>query len=172
MICPYEYSIMKLSKDKGVVSMGSLKLFNYSRTSTLIFLRNTEESLWDEQPAPFPNNIRWNAGHVYVTAEDFLKDADTDYPIKHPEWDNLFLDGTRPSEWGDDVPSAAEIIAALEEQQARINNHFEGKITQQATKPRDVNGTMLDTIDANLQFVTWHEGLHLGIAKQLRTAQK
>lgn len=163
---------MNMSKDKGVVCMGSLKLFNYSRTSTLILLRNIDLAMWDEQPAGFPNNIRWNAGHVYVTAEDFLKDADASYPIKHPEWDNYFLDGTRPSEWGDDVPSANEIIAALEEQKERIAQYFGSKLTNQASTGRDVNGTILDTVDASLQFVTWHEGIHLGITKSLQTALK
>lgn len=152
--------------------MGSLKLFNYSRTSTLILLRNLEESMWDEQPAKFPNTIRWNAGHVYVTAEDFLTDADANYPIAHPEWNKLFLDGTRPSEWGDDVPSAQEIIAALEEQKERISHYFKDKIANKASVQRDVNGTILDNVDAALQFVTWHEGIHLGIAKSLQTALK
>lgn len=152
--------------------MESIKLFKYSRTSTLILLNNTDEKIWDIQPDGFPNNIRWNAGHVYVTAEDFLKDADENYEVTRPEWDKLFLDGTRPSEWGDDVPSKAEIIAALEEQEERIENYFKDKLTNPASKTRDINGTLLDTVDASMQFVTWHEGIHLGVTKSLRDALK
>ncbi|MFK4997402.1 DinB family protein [Bacillus sp. N9] len=51
--------------------MEALKLFKYSRTSTLIALSKIDEKKWDEQPAGYPNTVRWNAGHVYITAEDF-----------------------------------------------------------------------------------------------------
>lgn len=150
--------------------MGTIKLFNYSRTSTLILLNNMPEADWDIQPEGYPNTIRWNAGHVYVTAEDFLTDADADYKITHPDWNDYFLDGTRPSEWPDHVPSAKEIIAALKEQQTRIEKHFANKLDTPASSVRDVNGTKLDTLDAAMQFVTWHEGIHLGITKSLKNA--
>jgi len=150
----------------------SIKLFKYSRTSTLILLNGIDEKIWNIQPEGYPNNIRWNAGHVYVTAEDFLKDADKDYKVTRPDWDQLFLDGTRPSEWGDDVPSKEEIIAALEEQENRIEEYFKAKLQNAASNIRDVNGTLLDTVDASLQFVTWHEGIHLGVTKSLKDALK
>lgn len=152
--------------------MEAIKLFKYSRTSTLILLNNIDEEIWNIQPEGFPNNIRWNAGHVYVTAEDFLKDADANYEVTRPEWDKLFLDGTRPSEWGDNVPSKEEIIAALEEQRDHIENYFQDKLANDASNVRDVNGTLLDTVDASLQFVTWHEGIHLGVTKSLKDALK
>lgn len=152
--------------------MEAIKLFKYSRTSTLILLNNIDENIWDIQPEGFPNNIRWNAGHVYSTAEDFLKDADENYEVKYPEWDDLFLDGTRPSEWPEEVPSKEEIIAALKEQEKRIEQYFQNKLKNKASKTRDINGTLLDTVDASLQFVTWHEGIHLGTTKSIRDALK
>lgn len=148
--------------------MESLTLFKYARTSTLILLNNIDKNKWDEQPSGYPNNIRWNAGHVYSTAEDYLTDADKDYKITHPEWNGLFLDGTRPSEWQDGVPSPEEIIAALEEQEKRIEHHFKHKLQNEASIARDVNAMMLDTVDLSLQFVTWHEGIHLGFMNGMR----
>lgn len=152
----------------------SMKMFKYSRTSTLILLPKLEESLWDIQPENWPNTIRWNAGHVYAETERFLHDADNDYEITHPEWMDLFLDGSRPSEWTeeDNVPSKNEIIEALAEQEKRIETFFEGKLDNKADKVRDLNGTLLDTVDAALQFVTWHEGIHLGVVKSLRLVLK
>lgn len=152
----------------------SMKMFKYSRTSTLILLPKLEESLWDIQPENWPNTIRWNAGHVYAETERFLHDADNDYEITHPEWMDSFLDGSRPSEWTeeDNVPSKNEIIEALKEQEKRIETFFEGKLDNKADKVRDLNGTLLDTVDAALQFVTWHEGIHLGVVKSLRLVLK
>lgn len=150
----------------------TMKLFKYNRTSSLILLPKLEEELWDVQPENWPNTIRWNAGHVYAEAEGFLHDADHQYEITHPEWLDLFLDGTRPSEWEGDIPSKEEIIEALREQETRIETFFADKYDQPASKVRDLNGTLLDTVDASLQFITWHEGIHLGIMKSLRIALK
>lgn len=147
---------------KGFEVMESLTMFKYSRTSTLILLNKIDEKHWDKQPEGFPNTIRWNAGHVYSTAEDYLSSADENFPTKRPEWGDLFLDGTRPSEWPEDVPSKEEIIAALEEQRDRIYEYFKDKLDQRATEARDINGTLLETVEASMQFVTWHEGIHLG----------
>lgn len=152
--------------------MESMKLFKYSRASTLILLPKLEEELWDIQPENWPNTIRWNAGHVYAEAERFLNDADNEYEVTRPDWMDLFLDGSRPSEWPEEVPSKAEIIDALVEQEKRIETFFDGKYHNKADDVRDLNGTLLDTVDAALQFVTWHEGIHLGIMKSLRIAMK
>lgn len=163
MIQDYMYSIIKVKKLEGVIFMESLRLFKYSRTSTLILLNKIDKYLWDEQPGGYPNTVRWNAGHVYITAEDFLHDADRDYKITHPEWLNLFLDGTSPSDWNEgDIPSIEEIIEALKEQEVRIYHFFQNKLTNKASVTRDINGTLLNTVESSLQFVTWHEGIHLG----------
>lgn len=148
--------------------MGAVKLFKYSRTSTLILLSQIDEDKWDTQPDSFPNTVRWNAGHVYVTAEEYLADADETYSIVHPEWLDLFLDGTRPSEWTGYVPTKDEIIEALKTQETRLENHFKDKLNDSASIARDINGTLLETVNESLQFVTWHEGIHLGFTNALR----
>jgi len=150
----------------------TMKLFKYNRTSTLILLPKLEEELWDIQPDNWPNTIRWNAGHIYAEAEGFMHDADNNYVITHPEWLDLFLDGTRPSEWEGDVPTKAEIIEALREQETRLETFFADKYDNPASHVRDLNGTLLDTVDASLQFITWHEGIHLGVMKSLRLVIK
>lgn len=151
---------------------GTLKMFNYSRTSTLILLPKLEVEYWDIQPEGFPNTIRWNAGHVYAEADAFLKDADENYEITRPEYQTYFADGTRPSEWDDNVPTKDEIIAALIEQDKYIQAFFKNNLNEKADVVRDINKTLLDTKDASLQFVTWHEGIHLGITKSIRDALK
>lgn len=151
---------------------GTLKMFNYSRTSTLILLPKLEEKYWDLQPEGFPNTIRWNAGHVYAEADAFLKDADKNYEITRPQYQSFFADGTRPSEWTGDVPTKDEIIADLIEQDKYIQSFFKEILNEKADVVRDINKTLLDSKDASLQFVTWHEGIHLGITKSIRDALK
>lgn len=149
--------------------MHSMKMFKYSRTSTLILLTRIDEVFWDIQPKNFPNNILWNAGHIYAEAEVFLHDADDNYKIIRPDWQRLFVDGTRPSEWTETVPTMSEIVEALQEQAPRIESFFKDKLNNNASKIRDVNGLKLETVDAALQFVTWHEGIHIGDIKSIRT---
>src|SRR5690625_1001853 len=152
--------------------MESMKMFKYSRTCTLILLPKLDEAVWDVQPENWPNTIRWHAGHVYAETERFMHDADNDYEITRPHWMDLFLDGTRPSEWVGDIPTKDEIIEALHEQDKYIQSFFKDILNEDADKVRDINKTLLDSKDASLQFVTWHEGIHLGITKSIRDALK
>src|SRR5699024_1955535 len=147
--------------------MELMRMFTYSRTSTLILLNKIDEDKWDIQPEGFPNTVRWNAGHVFCTAEEYLHDADENYEITHPEWLDLFLDGSRPSEWPEEVPSPVEIKQALKEQDQRIMYYFSDKLSNQVSTLRDVNGWDLETVAASMQFVTWHEGIHLGFTNGL-----
>jgi len=152
--------------------MEAIKLFKYSRTSTLILLPQIDEKEWDIQPENWPNTIRWHAGHVYAEAERFMHDADNNYEITRPRWMDLFLDGSRPSEWEGEIPSKDEIIEALKEQSERFETFFEGKYNNPASEVRDLHGTLLDTPEAALQFLLFHEGIHLGSIKALRLTMK
>lgn len=143
--------------------MESLNMFQYSRAAFLIALRNTPDDKWDEQPPMFSNTIRWNAGHVYITAEDYLSKVDHNYEIVHPEWYNLFIDGSSPADWGSEVPSVEDLLTAIEKQGERILSYFNSKLQNAADETVNIRYLKLDTVDAALQFVTWHEGIHLGI---------
>ncbi|NEU32230.1 DinB family protein [bacterium LRH843] len=150
--------------------MDTLHQFQYSRTSTLIALTNIDKDLWDVHPSGYPNTIRWNAGHIYVTAEEFLNKADNNYKITHPEWIQFFIDGTHPDHWNNEVPILEDIMTALKEQDERITNYFSGKLRNDASETVTLHALSIDTVDASLQFVTWHEGIHLGIMKSLKLA--
>jgi len=153
--------------------LDSLDLFKYSRTASLIALSKVDKEHLDVQPEGYPNTIRWNAGHVYVTAEEYLNKADHSYEITHPKWFDYFIDGTRPSEWPEDeVPSMEEILDALKEQETRFETHFKNKMHEPASEDHVIRTINLDTPDAAIQFCTWHEGIHLGVIKSLLIAVK
>lgn len=153
--------------------MNSIDLFKYSRTASLIALSKVEDKYLDVQPEGYPNTIRWNAGHVYVTVEEYLNKADHDYEIANPKWFDYFLDGTRPSEWPEEgVPSMQEILDALKEQETRVETYFKDKLDQPASEDHVIRTINLDSPDAAIQFCTWHEGIHLGVIKSLILAVK
>lgn len=152
--------------------METLNMFEYSRAALLIALGNTKEGTWDERIEGFPNTIRWNAGHMYITAEDYLSKADHNYEIIHPEWYDFFIDGTSPFKWEKEPPAVEEIMDALKKQGERIIEFFKGKLKNEASETVDIRYLKLDTVDAALQFVTWHDGIHLGIVKSMQYVMK
>jgi hypothetical protein len=152
--------------------MESLKQFGFSRSFTLTALQNAPQEKWDEQPSGYPNTIHWNAGHIYFMAEALLNMADDSYEIQFPEWGALFATGTRPSDWEGSIPEAADILQALEQQTSRIEAHFAEKLTTAASKPLNIRGFEIATVEAILQFTTWHEGTHAGMIKSLTNAVK
>lgn len=155
-----------------MMSSISLQQFQFARSGTLGLLKGINETKWDEQPIGFPNNIRWNAGHIFVSAEFFLHQADEEYEMKHGDWAGLFATGTKPADWSNNIPSASDIISALEEQAKRVEAHFRDKTVNSASKSVTIGPLEMNTVDALVQFNTFHEGNHIGIIKSLNNVLK
>ncbi|MBD8006008.1 DinB family protein [Bacillus norwichensis] len=152
--------------------MSSLKQFQLFRSLTLHTLAEVNDENLDIQPKGHPNTIRWNAGHLYITAEFLLKKADSDYEIKRPEWAAFFAPGTRPSEWKTDPPAIQDIRSALEEQIDRIPQHFSEKLSNPAPETFVIQSYEMDTVDSLLNLVLYHEGVHSGTIKTLNNIIK
>ena len=61
---------------------------------------------------------------------------------------------------------------SLKNQGERIMEFFNGKLDNAASETVDIRYLKLDTVDAALQFVTWHDGIHLGIVKSMQYVMK
>lgn len=141
----------------------TLNQLNFSRMYTLGRLKQARAEAWDTKPNGFNNTIRWNAGHIFVSMEAFVQKALSEYEPVNPEWIPLFVTGTNPEGWGKNVPSNEELIAALKEQPARIVAVLEGNLGNVLVEPMSI-GPMhtMDTVEAIVQFIVWHEGVHAG----------
>ncbi|SIT75023.1 DinB family protein [Edaphobacillus lindanitolerans] len=143
--------------------MATIEQMKFARGYTLGQLKKLEGADWDKMPAGFNNNVRWNAGHIFVSLEGFTKAIDPDYEIQNPDWTPLFNTGTSPSDWNGHVPSAEEILGALKSQTDRIAETLEGKLDSRLANPMNLGGHEMNTGDAVLQFTVWHEGVHAGL---------
>ncbi|MET3575547.1 DinB family protein [Bhargavaea ullalensis] len=143
--------------------MATIQQMNFARTYTLGQLKKLAEADWDEIPAGFHNNVRWNAGHIFVSLEGFTKAIAPDYDVQHPDWTPLFTTGTSPSGWNGNAPSNEELLDALKTQTGRIADTLEGKLDSSIANPLNLGGHELKTGDAVLQFTVWHEGAHAGL---------
>ena len=146
-----------------MITIETLKQLNFTRMYTLGRLKQSAEAAWDTKPNGYNNNIRWNAGHIFVSMEAFVQKALGEYAPVHPEWIPLFVTGTSPDAWGENVPSNEELLAALQEQPARVMAALEGKLDNVLAEPMVIGPHAMETAEALVQFVVWHEGVHAGM---------
>jgi len=132
-------------------------------------LKRIEDAKWDTLHAGFNNNIRWHAGHLFVTIETFIQQGVNSYEPKYPEWISFFDDGTSPRDWKDDVPAASVILAALREQLNWATEFLEGKLEWQMSEPLIIGDDIMtfDDMEGIVQFLAWHEGVHAGVIDAL-----
>lgn len=152
--------------------MATIKQMKFARGYTLGQLSKLEGADWDKLHPGFSNNIRWNAGHIFVSLDNFAKMIAPDFEVVHPEWDGLFNTGTSPDNWGEGVPSNEELVSALKEQTDRIAGALEGKLDAQIARPLEIAGHHMDTGEKLLQFAVWHEGVHAGILNAMANLAK
>lgn len=147
--------------------MESIKQFIFTRNAALGTIASVPSDKWDQMPGTSSNNIRWNAGHIFVSAEGLLHKADPTYVVENEGWQALFATGTRPADWQGDIPSDEAIVEALKEQMGRIERHFSAKLEQEAAQSVTIGPLEMTTVNAVLQFVSYHEGLHTGVIKSM-----
>lgn len=153
--------------------METLNQLNFTRVYTLGRIKQSKESAWDIKPSGFNNTIRWNVGHIYVNGELLTQKAIPSYEIIHPEWLPLFVPGTNPDEWDTEPPTMEELIKALKLQSDRIKAAIEPNLHNQLVEPMTIgNLHQMDTVDALMQFMIWHEGVHAGIIHALNRTTK
>lgn len=159
---------------KGGIEMNDsqlLKQFTFWRYRTIQALEATTEEQADRLPEGFTNTVRWNLGHILVTAEfalDRFTEMQNNLPVPYPA---LFKAGTRPDEWTEDPPSLSELKHQLLEQNTRLNK-LDGQLRDPLQSDFSIGSYLkLETIGELLLFLMNHENLHLGTISGIKRAQ-
>jgi len=135
---------------------------------TLNEMNNVSEELADCIPRGFHNNIRWNLGHIYNAAGGLLSRY-TGEENKVPEsCPGLFGRGTKPADWQGDIPSLSELHKRLKEQVDELEFAYAKRLNDALITPCDIGNVQLTTIGELLDFIFFHEGLHIGAIKGLK----
>lgn len=142
----------------------TLNQLKFARIYTLGKLANTEGPKWDLQPEGVNNTVRWNAGHIFVSMENFVQQIDPTYEPVHPEWFPFFMSGTSPMTWDEAAPSEEDILEELKIQPERVIYTLQDKMEQLLPKAMEI-GEIHSMTDAEslLHFAIWHEGIHAGV---------
>ncbi|WP_342599739.1 DinB family protein [Psychrobacillus sp. FSL H8-0483] len=151
--------------------METLSQLNFARVYTLGKVKQSKETAYDIKPSGFNNTIRWNTGHLFATMETLTKRAIPSYEPMHPEWFPLFVPGTSPGSWEVEPPTMDELVRALEEQPERIKAVLKDNLQNSLTEPMAIGKFhQMETVEAIVQFMVWHEGIHAGIIHALNRA--
>jgi hypothetical protein len=149
-----------------------IKQFNMSRDTLMKSIRYISETDADVMPNGFNNTIRWNIGHVLTSSDRTFANAKLtlQLPLNYKE---LFLTGTSPKTWTNDVPSLKELFSQLEQQKIKVQEIFSNRLDEKLEAPIKLKlyeGYELNSIGELLNFFVFHEAMHIGYINALKRA--
>lgn len=120
-------------------------------------------------PEGFNNNIKWNLGHIYVVQEKLAFQFIGEQMHLPDPFDQLFGRGTKPSDWGEEVPPIHELIVLLENQVCRMEKKLKSR-TKETVKQSFTTSTGLTllTVEEFLSYSLYHEGMHFDAIKTIK----
>ncbi|MBH0229180.1 DinB family protein [Halobacillus yeomjeoni] len=145
-----------------------LKQYDITRSFFLMGAEKITEENADIIPNGYPNSLRWQLGHVYVSLEFFafrLAGEDVHIPEGYNE---MFARGTSPEEWTTEPPKVDELKGLLSEQKERLLKTFEGRLEEKLSEPFKAGPFQLDTVGEVILFALHHESEHIGVIKGLK----
>mgnify|MGYP003477319869 FL=1 len=137
--------------------MGELIKKQFGRTRAVLSktLEGVSPEALDIVPEGFNNNIRWQLGHILVTAELFLFKGQEKLPASY---NALFGPGSKPANWTGDVPSASTLLEQLNEQLASIQEVDVTTFDIKLENPFIGN----ETVGELAAMGAFHEAMHVG----------
>ena len=148
-----------------------LQMFQFSRSNTLASLNATTEEQALIVPQGFNNSILWNLGHIYVAVESVMSHVEGSQAELPESYSELFGIRTSPSAWTINPPTLEELASYLEEQIKYVESTYGDKLEEKLTEPFQLNDrTTFHTYGEVLNFMIWHEGLHLGVINGIKRA--
>ncbi|MBB3114771.1 putative damage-inducible protein DinB [Paenibacillus phyllosphaerae] len=144
------------------------KQLRFVRGQTLKQIHGMSEEAARTVPRGFNNNILWNLGHILLVHEKFsfaLTNEKMELPKQFAEW---FAPGTKPENWGPQVPRLDEIALLLSKQVDRIEQILERRLEDNLEQPFVTSaGLELSSVKECLSFCLYHEGMHFAAIKAL-----
>lgn len=103
--------------------------------------------------------------------EALVQKAIPSYNIVHPEWISFFAPGTEPDNWLETPPSKEELIDSLKDQLDCVLALLAPNLQDYLVDTLEIgNLHSMETVEAIVQFIVWHEGVHAGIIHSINQA--
>ncbi|UVI30687.1 DinB family protein [Paenibacillus spongiae] len=118
------------------------------------------EELYDVQPAPFNNTIRWNIGHIVYCLDHFLSMSFKSASQLPASYAGLFNTGTKPADWTAAPPTKEELIQQLSAQLNGISEISPDKLEEKLGAPVQMGPFRFETVGELVNFAFIHEAMH------------
>jgi uncharacterized damage-inducible protein DinB len=129
--------------------------------STLISrVEAISEDLFDVQPSPFNNTIRWNIGHIITTLDRIVFNRVFQATLLPAGFADYYKNGTKPSEWATLPHSKDELIGFLNQQFSDLNEKTADKLDELLPEPAQFRVHTFSTVAELIGYAFVHETIH------------
>lgn len=141
---------------------------HFVRNQTVKQVKEVDEAASHLIPGGFNNNIKWNLGHIYLVQEIFAFQLIGETMELPDHYRDLFGRGTKPADWGEQVPSMQELLDRLSNQISRVER-LESRLGDVLEQPYTTSsGLTLGSVGELLSFSLYHEGMHFDAIKTIK----
>lgn len=141
---------------------------HFVRNQTVNHVKGMDDDASHVIPVGFNNNIKWNLGHIYLVHEIFAFQLIGETMEIPDHYRDLFGRGTKPADWGEQVPSIQELVDRLSNQISRVER-LEHRMGDALEQPyTTASGLTLGSVGELLSFSLYHEGMHFDAIKTIK----
>lgn len=139
-------------------------------------MAHVAKSITNEQadiiPAFSNNNVKWNVGHVIVSADQFVYGGRNVQSTIPKEYHDFFKSGSKPTA-DEAIPfTLEELCEVLVAQSTEIVKDLKGILDEKIENPMTIAGMNIRTWEDVVLFCAWHEAIHFGVINTLIKAVK
>lgn len=121
-------------------------------------------------PEGFNNNMIWNMGHLIVAQQGLCYMRANQSPVISKEFLAAFTTNTKPDRefTAEEIAEVKALFTSTIEQFA--SDYSKAIFTDYTPSPNisRVYGIDLNTVDDAIEFITYHEGYHIGVVMTMR----
>jgi uncharacterized damage-inducible protein DinB len=129
--------------------------------STLISrVESISEDLFDVQPSPFNNTIRWNIGHIIATLDRMIFNRVFQTTKLPAGFADFYKSGTKPSDWANPPHSKDELIVFLKQQISDLTEECADKLDEPLPEPVQIRVHTFSTVAELIGYAFVHETVH------------
>ncbi|TMW73451.1 DinB family protein [Alteribacter natronophilus] len=145
----------------------TLTLFHFWRERLIQSLEAVDTETAERIPQGFSNNIRWHAGHILVNFNEKINPLSGEKEHFSPDLHHAFTKGSAPGDWeGLQIPELEDLISLLKQQNEWVEQNAPAIFAARMDNP--FRG--METGEQLVQFLTVHDGHHLGTINSLKKA--
>lgn len=151
----------------------SIDIIRGARKFLLTVIEGISIEKLNEIPAGFNNNLAWNVAHVIANQQILCYRNAGVKPVIEDEFIDKYKTGTRPEGFMDEKEFKAikeYLLSTIDKfREDSATNMFENYVAQDF---KSYPGLRLENINDAAQFVSFHDGLHVGYSMALKRALK